>query len=91
MTNRTKPTIAPKPSRKTKAALVARLISREKGATVDEIAKATAWQSHSCRAFLTGLRKKGIQLVKEERGDGKAAYRTLPVSGETAAALGTPV
>ena len=91
MTNPTKPTIAPKPARKTKAALVARLISREKGATIDEIAGATSWQVHSCRAFLTGLRKKGIELAKEERGDGKTAYRTLPLSAEIAAALGTSV
>ena len=91
MTNPAKPSIAPKPARKTKAAIVARLISREKGATINEIANATSWQGHTCRAFLTGLRKKGFQLVKEERGDGKTAYRTLPVSipAGAAAAAGT--
>ena len=58
----------------TKAAMVTKILSREKGATVLEIAKATGWQPHSCRAFLTGLRKKS-QLVKEQRPDGKLAYR----------------
>ena len=58
----------------TKAAMVTKILSREKGATVLEIAKATGWQSHSCRAFLTGLRKKS-QIVKEQRPDGKLAYR----------------
>lgn len=58
----------------TKAAMVTRILSREKGATVLEMAKATGWQPHSCRAFLTGLRKKS-KVVKEQRGDGKLAYR----------------
>ncbi len=58
----------------TKAAMVTRILSREKGATVLEIAKATGWQPHSCRAFLTGVRKKS-QIVKEQRPDGKLAYR----------------
>ncbi len=58
----------------TKAAMVTKILSREKGATVLEIAKATGWQPHSCRAFLTGVRKKS-QIVKEQRPDGKLAYR----------------
>ena len=58
----------------TKAAMVTKILSREKGATVPEIAKATGWQPHSCRAFLTGLRKKS-QIRKEQRPDGKLAYR----------------
>ncbi len=58
----------------TKAAMVTKILSREKGATVLEISKATGWQPHSCRAFLTGLRKKS-RIVKELRTDGKLAYR----------------
>jgi hypothetical protein len=65
----------------TKAAMVTKILSREKGATVLEMAKATGWQPHSCRAFLTGLRKKS-QILKEQRPDGKIAYRTqaLPLA-----------
>jgi len=66
-----------KPSGKTKAAAVTRLLSREMGATIGEIGKATSWQPHSCRAFLTGLRKKGSGIAKEQRGDGKLAYRII--------------
>lgn len=66
MTNTIKPS--------TKAAMVTKILSREKGATVPEIAKATGWQPHSCRAFLTGLRKKS-PIAKEQRPDGKLAYR----------------
>ena len=58
----------------TKAAMVRKILSRERGATVLEMGKATGWQPHSCRAFLTGLRKKS-QILKEQRPDGKLAYR----------------
>jgi predicted transcriptional regulator len=59
----------------TKSAIVTKLLARSKGATLTEIASATNWQSHSCRAFLTGLRKQGKTLVKEQRTDGAVAYR----------------
>ena len=42
---------------------------------IDEIMQATGWKPHSCRAFLTGVRKSDGGLVKEERPDGKTAYR----------------
>ncbi len=69
------------PKATTKAAVVTRILSRDKGATVLEISKATGWQPHSCRAFLTGLRKKST-IVKEQRGDGKLAYRLHPTVAE---------
>lgn len=58
----------------TKASMITKILSREKGATVLEIVKASGWQPHSCRAFLTGLRKKYL-ILKEQRPDGKLAYR----------------
>ena len=65
-----------KSSRKTKSAIVTRMLSRKKGATLDEIGKVTGWKQHSCRAFLSGVRKTGVTLVKEERRtDCKTAYR----------------
>ena len=64
-----------KPARKTKAATVARMLRRDKGATIAEIEKATGWKPHSCRAFLSGIRKTGATVAKEERPDGNTAYR----------------
>ncbi|MEJ6593616.1 DUF3489 domain-containing protein [Parasphingorhabdus sp.] len=59
----------------TKSATVIVMLKRGKGATLDEISKATKWQSHSVRAFLTGLRKKGFVLTREQRGDDGTSYR----------------
>ena len=59
----------------TKTATVCKLLSRPRGATVEEIMTATSWQNHSVRAFFTGLRKSGHTLVREERTSGQLAYR----------------
>ena len=58
-----------------KAALVIKLLSRAKGATVEELIAETAWQPHSVRAYFSGLRKKGHLLVREQRKGGDHAYR----------------
>ena len=65
---------------RTKSATVTRLLSREKGATLEDIAKATDWKPHSCRAFLTGTRKKA-RVLREERADGATSYRIVQESG----------
>lgn len=64
--------------RSTKTSLVIKILSRDKGATLIEMSKATGWLAHSCRAFLTGLRKKG-SILKEQRNDGQLSYRIAPV------------
>jgi transcription initiation factor IIE alpha subunit len=74
-----------KPKPQTKSDKVIALLDRAKGATLDEICKATAWQTHSVRAFMTGLRQKGFELVREQRADEGTAYRiTALPSGEEA-------
>ena len=59
-----------------KLAIVTKLLAREKGASLAEMARATGWKDHSIRAFLTGVRKK-LSLVKEERSDGVTSYRLI--------------
>lgn len=59
----------------TKAAAVKKLLSRSKGATVAEVTAATNWQMHSVRAYFTGLRKKGHNLVRECRVSGETSWR----------------
>ncbi len=65
----------PAPRLETKAAIIQKLLSRAKGATLTEMTNATAWQAHSTRAFLTGLRKKGKSLVRESRANGDTCWR----------------
>ena len=65
----------PKQTKKpSKCLTVTRLLSRGNGATLAEIMKTTGWKEHSCRAFLTGVRKTST-LFKEERPDGATTYR----------------
>ena len=58
-----------------KSQLVKKLLRRGKGATIAELQEATAWQPHSVRALLSGLRKKGEVLGKKQRKSGETAYR----------------
>jgi Protein of unknown function (DUF3489) len=67
---------APKPE-PSKSDIVKKLLSRKTGATIDELGAATNWQPHSVRAFLSGLRKKGSTITREERRDGAKAYRIV--------------
>nr|WP_298894682.1 DUF3489 domain-containing protein [uncultured Altererythrobacter sp.] len=53
----------------TNIAKVIALLERDRGATLDELIKATGWLPHSARAALTGLRKKGHTVVKSKRDD----------------------
>ena len=73
----------------TKSASVTKLLSRDRGATIAEIVKATGWKEHSVRAFLTGVRK-SAKLIKEQRTDGETVYR---LSGDkpAASAKGEPI
>ncbi len=79
----TNPTDPKKPS---KAQQVEKLLKRSRGATMAELMTETSWQAHSVRAFLTGLRKKGHSITKEERKAGVVAYRI----GAPAAAAAPP-
>jgi hypothetical protein len=59
----------------TKAATVQKLLARSKGATLAELTDTTSWQPHTARAFLTGLRKKGTNIVRECRPNGDTCWR----------------
>jgi DNA-binding MarR family transcriptional regulator len=59
----------PAPAHNTKSATVLALLKREQGSTLAELVEATAWQPHTARAMLTGLRKKGHVIERRKRGD----------------------
>ena len=60
------------PRAETKGAKIIELIGRPKGATLAEIMKATEWQAHSVRGFISTTTKKHqfkIESAKSEAGD----------------------
>lgn len=63
----------PAPSTPTKAARVEAMLAQEEGITLDAMCEATGWQPHTCRAFLTGLRKKGRNIERSSI-DGVSRY-----------------
>lgn len=52
-----------------KAEKVQELLTRPVGATLQEIVKATGWQPHSVRGFLSGVIRKKLGLSVESRRD----------------------
>tara|TARA_R110002033_G_scaffold19265_3_gene49681 strand:+ start:528 stop:776 length:249 start_codon:yes stop_codon:yes gene_type:complete len=73
-----------KPKTQTKSSTVIALLSQGKGASIDEICNATKWQSHSTRASLAGLRKKGYVITREQCGDEGTAYRITQTPDQNA-------
>ena len=76
MATKTKPTTKPRTRKiatkttpkqtaeaiESKKDIVLRLLRRQNGASVAELADATAWQNHSVRGFLTATVKKKLEL-----------------------------
>ena len=63
--------------RGSKTAKIVDLLKRPGGVTLKELVKATGWQSHSVRGFLSGTvgKKMGTPVESSRRGDGERAYR----------------
>ncbi len=59
-----------------KTATVLALLRRKDGATTAELLKATGWQPHSLRGFLSGAVKKkmGLDVASTKREDGERSY-----------------
>lgn len=68
----------PEQPRQTKASIVEVLLTRKGGASLEALCEATGWQAHTCRAFLTGLRKKGREVIRASDKDGKSIYLIAP-------------
>jgi hypothetical protein len=55
----------------TKLAKILDLLSRKRGATIEEMIQATGWQAHSVRGAMSGAIKKklGHKIISEKHGD----------------------
>ncbi len=89
MTDEILPDAAVSTARPTKTVIVTKLLSRPRGASLGDITSVTGWQAHSIRAFLTGLRKKGVSLEREQRKDGATSYRISKAKPAAIATAGT--
>jgi hypothetical protein len=72
-----KPTPAkPAAKHQTKQAQLLALLRRPQGVTIDQAAKALAWQSHSVRGVISGVLKKRLGLsVTSAKGEAGRVYR----------------
>jgi hypothetical protein len=65
----------PDPRPGSKTAKVLHLLHWSGGATLNDLMKATDWQAHSVRGFLSGLRKKmGLKVESTKPQDGDRVY-----------------
>jgi hypothetical protein len=69
--------VKPAPARDgSKKATVIEMLRRKDGANLDDIIKATGWQAHSVRGFISGalIKKAGLKVESFKRPDGERAY-----------------
>lgn len=67
------------PRESSKLSQVMLMLSQESGVTVQEISKAMGWLPHTTRATLTGLRKRGVHIIRLTRaGERSSSYRIEP-------------
>ena len=65
------------------------LLSREQGASIDDLTTATGWLPHTTRAALTGLRQSGYAITRTRAEDNRTIYRLAPAA-EPASAQAAP-
>ncbi|MGP0076749.1 MAG: DUF3489 domain-containing protein [Bryobacteraceae bacterium] len=68
--------VKPQANRSNKKAEVIALMKRAKGATLAEIMKATGWQAHTVRGFVSILGSKGGEKIESSKSaDGERTYK----------------
>lgn len=70
---------APSPRKGTKQEKLITLLRRKEGATIEQIARALAWQRHTVHGVLSGTVRKrlGLNVVGADNADGTRVYRIV--------------
>jgi uncharacterized protein DUF3489 len=73
------PSKAPTVRSGSKTAKILALLRRPEGASLAQLQKATGWQAHSVRGFLSGALKKkmGLRIDSTKLQDGQRTYRVV--------------
>ena len=61
----------------TKQAKLVRMLSRKSGGTLAKASEALGWQKHTTSATITGLKKRGYLVKREDRDGKEAIYRII--------------
>jgi hypothetical protein len=71
-----------RPGNSTKKAQIINLLEQPSGASLPALMKATGWQAHSVRGFISGTLKKrlGLNVVSDATADGLRHYRISEVA-----------
>ena len=67
--------MATQPKLRGKQASILTLLGRAQGATISSLIEATGWQRHTLRAALSGLRKRGHEIERDQTKAGESRYR----------------
>jgi hypothetical protein len=59
----------------TKQAQLVSMLSRKSGVTLTKASETLSWQRHTTSAALTGLRKRGYSIERQDRENKDAVYR----------------
>ena len=61
----------------TKQAKLVGMLSRKNGVTLAKASEALGWQKHTTSATITGLKKRGYLIKREDRDGKDAMYRII--------------
>ena len=75
--SKTKKVTGKRTAANSKGETIIELLRRKEGATLGDLTKATGWQPHSVRGFLSAQvgKKLGLKLESTKREDGQRLYR----------------
>ena len=71
------PPTAGLPRSGSKLALIVAMLTKDKGATLAALVKATGWLPHTTRAAMTGLRKRGFAIERTRHEKLGSHYRIV--------------